>query len=110
MWQCQNRPVAKLPDLPRIYADFNGLITARPYRVLLRATGTREDLERQGLGFEEGLRVLFYDVDATEGRDRDDLLAVGVITRHERWGWIGLIEGELLHKSEWDAADDPPGH
>ena len=102
--------MAKLPDIPRIYADFNGLITACPYRVLLRARGTREDLDRRGLDFEEGLRVLFYDLDATEGRDRDDLLAIGVITRDERWGWIGLIEGELLHESEWEAAVDPPSH
>lgn len=100
--------MAPLPDLPRVYADFNGLITARPYRVLLRAAGTREDLERLGLGFEEGLRVLFYDLDATERRDRDDLLAVGVITRDDQWGWIGLIEGEILNESEWEAAEDAP--
>jgi hypothetical protein len=98
--------MARLPDLPKIYADFNGLITARPYRVLLRASGTREDLERHGLDFEEGLRVLLYDLDATEGRDRDDLLAIGVITRDDQWGWIGLIEGEILNESEWEAAED----
>jgi hypothetical protein len=87
--------------LPRVYADFNGLITFRPYRVLLRARGTREDLQRQGLHFEEGLRVLFYDLDGPEPEVRDDLVAIGVITQDDRWGWIGLIQGEIRRESEW---------
>jgi hypothetical protein len=84
-----------------VYADFNGLITAHPYRVLLRATRTRDELERQGLGFKEGTRVLFYDEDGPEPGVRDDLQAIGVMTQHERWGWVGLIEGEIHSESEW---------
>jgi hypothetical protein len=37
--------MASLPDLPRVYADFNGLVTAQPIRVLLETPGTLEDLE-----------------------------------------------------------------
>jgi len=57
----------------------------------------------RGLGFEEGLRILFYDLDTTEHRDPDNLYAVGVISWDERWGWVGVIEGELLNESEWEA-------
>lgn len=89
------------PQLPKVYADFNGLITADPYRVLLRARGTSEDLERQGLDFEEGLRVLFYDKDGPEPGVRDDLQAVGVVTHDDRWGWVGVIGGEIRSESEW---------
>jgi len=95
--------VAELPDLPRIYADFNGIVTAQPSKVALDTRGTREDLERHGLTFQEGLRVLFYDHDATEQRDPDDLFGVGVISWDEHWGWVGVIEGELLNESEWEA-------
>jgi hypothetical protein len=27
----------------------------------------------------------------------------GVISWDEQWGWIGVIEGELLNESEWEA-------
>jgi hypothetical protein len=27
----------------------------------------------------------------------------GVISGDEQWGWIGVIEGELLNESEWEA-------
>jgi hypothetical protein len=95
------------PDLPKVYADFNGLIKAHPYIVPLRARGTREDLERQGLDFEEGLRVLFYDEDGPEPGVRDDLQAIGVMTHHDRWGWVGLIEGEIRSESEWRSPPAP---
>ena len=74
------------PDLPKAYADFKGLITAHQYPVLLRAPGTCEDLETQGLDFQEGLRVLFHDLDGPEPGVRDNLQAVGVMTRDEGWG------------------------
>jgi hypothetical protein len=95
--------MAPLPGLPRVYVDFNGLVAAQPFRVVLDTRRTRDDLERQGLRFEEGPRVLFYDLDATEHRDPDNLHGVGVISWDERWGWVGVIEGELLNESEWDA-------
>jgi hypothetical protein len=94
--------MATLPDLPRVYADFNGLVTAQPLQVVLNTRGTREDLERQGLSFQEGLRVLFYDLDATEHRDPDNLYGVGVVTWNPHWGWVGVIEGHLLNESEWE--------
>jgi hypothetical protein len=40
-------------------------------------------------------------VEAIRRRERDDLFAVGVITR-DRWDWIGLIEGEIRNESEWE--------
>jgi hypothetical protein len=79
------------------------LITAQPLRVILDRHATREDLERQGLRFEEGLRVLLWDLDATEHRNPDNLYAVGVMARSKVWGWVGVIEGELLNESEWEA-------
>ena len=83
-----------------MYVDLNGLITARPYEVLLRPRRTREDLERQGLDFADGLRVLFYDLDGPDPGVPDDLQAIGVITHDDHWGWTGLIEGEIRTESE----------
>lgn len=104
-----------LRDLPvcplsRICRGSTQISTAwQPCRVVLDTLGTKDDLERHGLTFEEGLHVLFYDPDATEHHDPDDLLGVGVITWDEHWGSVGIIEGELLNESEWDTSSASPG-
>jgi len=97
--------MAPLPDLPKVCVDFNGLVAAEPLRVALDIPLTRKDLDRQGLKFEEGRRVIFYDLDETEAGDPDNLVAVGVMALDDCWGWIGVIDGYLSHESEWRAVD-----
>ena len=90
-----------LPDLPRIYADFNGLVSRDPLLVVLDTPGTFRDLASHGLEPRDGLRVLLYDPDADESGP-NDILCVAVMTRSERWGWVGVLESDhVTWESDW---------
>ena len=95
-------PRAGWPDLPRIYADFNGLVTAYPHRVLLDTPRTREDLERHGLSLRAGLRAIFYDPDANERGERAWIAAVGVVAEDAQYGWVAVLDGDrVTRESDW---------
>jgi hypothetical protein len=93
---------AGLPDLPRIYADFNRLITAYPHRVLLDTPRTLEDLRRNGLSLTEGLRAMFYDPDADERGERDGIATVGVVSDDAQYGLVAVLDGSrVTRESDW---------
>lgn len=86
--------------VPRIYADFHNLDDAN--RLRLTCAGTREDLARQGIELQEGLRLTFYMDDANDSGQPDDLLAEGV-THYDQEGqcWVAAMNWQTLrHDSE----------
>lgn len=42
-------------------------------------------------------------IDGTAERDIDNLFAVGEAAYDEGFGWIAVIEGEILNESGWQA-------
>jgi hypothetical protein len=86
---------------PRVYADFNDLLGS-PRRLWLDTVGARQDLERQGLELQEGLRILLYDHDLDDEGERDDLVVEGIVSLDRATGrWCAFIDpGAIRHASE----------
>jgi len=60
-------------------------------------------LERLGLTLEQadGVAFTFWSDDADSDGNPDDLLADGIVTRHEMLGWIARIDPtSFRHRSE----------
>ena len=66
--------------------------------------GTFWDLEAEGMKPVPGMRLSFYDHDATEKRALDCLLFTGVIGQDENGVWYAVIdEGSFCHESDLPA-------
>jgi len=84
----------------RIYADFHNLDDSN--RLRLTCVGTSEDLARQGIELQEGLRLTFYMDDANDSGKPDDLLAEGV-THYDpaEQCWVAAVDWPTLrHASD----------
>jgi hypothetical protein len=93
---------------PRIYADFNNLDDGN--RLRLTCVGTSEDLARQGIELQEGLRLTFYMDDGDDHGQPDDLLAEGVTHYDEESQcWVATVDWQTLrHDSEEKSRAIPP--
>jgi hypothetical protein len=75
--------------LPPVWVDFNRM---GGYIVLLDLPGTQRDLTRLGITLYEGLVLNMWDQDATDGRERDDLISRGTVEWYaERATWAAQI-------------------
>ena len=93
-------------DLPRIHADFNGLITAYPHRVLLETSATHRSLEALGLELTDGLRAILYDPDENEHGERDDIVCVATVRKDEQLGWVAYLDDDrVMSQSDWAQRD-----
>lgn len=83
-------------DRPRIFADFNDLLSSSQ-RVWLDTAGARDDLDQLGLELVEGLAVTVYDHDLNDEGRRDDLLADAVVARDTATGrWVAIVDRETM--------------
>ena len=62
---------------PRVYIDFNGMISAD--LILLSRTDSKEDSSGEEIVFYEGKKISVYMDDIDENGERDDLIADGVV-------------------------------
>ena len=88
---------------PRIYADFNGIIRFEHEAwVVLDCRGTFDDLKKLELELVEGLEAIFYDGDADDNGNPDDIEADGVVKFDpERFAWVAVINWDKIrHASE----------
>ncbi len=85
---------------PRVYADFQNLDGEN--RLRLTCSGTRRDLERQGIELREGMTLTLYTDDATDEGQPDELLAEGIVHYNEAENcWVAAIDWkEIRHKSD----------
>ena len=86
--------------MEEVFCDFNAAMTEDCF---LLTRGSYDDLERLGLTVEQaaGIRFTFYTGDADEDGNSDDLLADGIVVRHEKFGWVAQIEmSTFRHRSE----------
>jgi hypothetical protein len=77
-----------------VFCDFNGAMTEDCF---LLTKGSYDDLTQLGLTIEQatGIRFTFCSDDA------DDLLAEGIVIRHEEFGWVAQIEvSTFRHRSQ----------
>ncbi len=83
---------------PRVYADFH---SADPNgRLRLNCVGTVQDLSRQRITLEEGLRLTLYSEDLeTEGR---------VQFSTDENIWIAVIDWNAIHEVAFAEPDDMP--
>jgi hypothetical protein len=71
---------------PFVYADFHNLDDDN--RLVLDSAGTKADLQRLGLVWQDGLAVTFYMDDADENGSSDPILVDAVVrfdTGNQRW-------------------------
>ncbi len=69
-----------------IYADF--MKSDDQNRLVLTCFGTHRDLEKQNIVLSEGLELVFYNDDADDDGNPDDLVVSGVVEydkEKERW-------------------------
>jgi hypothetical protein len=86
----------------RIYVDF--MKTDDAGRLLLTCTGTRRDLEAQGIQLTEGLVLPIYSDDLDEHGNRDDLIAEGTArydAKNRRWV-LEVDHGAIRNASDED--------
>lgn len=85
---------------PRVYADFQNLDGAN--RLRLTCSGTRRDLERQGIELREGLVLTFYTHDADDLGQPDELRVEGVVhDNQDEQCWVAEVDwGALRHASD----------
>jgi hypothetical protein len=89
---------------PLVYADFQNLDDEN--RLRLTCSGTRRDLERQGIELREGLILTLYTDDANDEGQPDELRAEGVV--HYDTGakcWVAAIDWQAIRH-----ASDEPGY
>jgi hypothetical protein len=72
----------------RIFADFQN--SSRNGHVSLGCVGTRRDMERLGLEFHEGMRVILDDHDSNE--------ADGTVRWEVGRGWVAEIDWENIRE------------
>jgi hypothetical protein len=85
---------------PRVYADFQNVDDEN--RLRLTCTGTRRDLERQGIELHEGMVLTLYTDDADDEGRPDELLAEGVV-QYDKAGacWVAAIDWQAVrHASD----------
>ena len=70
---------------PRIYADFNKLDGKK--RAILICVGTKQDIERFGINFTEGMQVILYMPDFDSNGQADPLEVDAVVKRDVDNGW-----------------------
>ncbi len=85
---------------PRIYADFMKIDHSG--RLILICIGTRLDLEKFNINLQKGLKLTFWNDDADEFGNRDDLLVDGFVDYdEENKRWVGIIdESTFRHESD----------
>lgn len=69
-----------------IYADFMKMDDEG--RLVLICRGTLEDLERNNIKFQQGMKLTFYNDDEDNDGNRDDLVVEGIVqydNEKERW-------------------------
>jgi hypothetical protein len=90
-------------EKPRIYADFNGNTKSESGEdwLLLDGKGTFDDLHRLGLEFKEGLEAVFYDNDADDKGNLDDIEVEGVVKYDPVHHWVAVIDWDKVrHASD----------
>ena len=87
-------------DTPRVYADFQNLDEAN--RLRFTCAGTRDDLDRQGIRLEEGLRLTFTTDDADNSGQPDELRVEGLVLYNDAEEcWVAMIDWNALrHASD----------
>src|SRR5579871_3260234 len=85
---------------PIIFADFQNLDDLN--RLRLTCSGTRQDLDRQGIQLRDGLVLTVYMDDADDEGRPDELLAEGVVHFNETERcWVAAIDWSAIrHASE----------
>lgn len=91
---------------PRVYADFMKLDDLD--RLILITIGSRNDLLKLGTQLKSGMAVVFYDDDANEDGEPDDLEADGTLLYdHAAGHWVGVYDrSSLRHASDRIARQD----
>ena len=85
-------------NAPRVYADFHSADAKGHLR--LNCVGTLQDLSRQRIVLEEGLRLMLYSEDLeTEGR---------VQFSNEENIWVAAIDWNAIRESAFAEPDDVP--
>ncbi len=80
---------------PKVYADLQNLEDFN--RLRLTCSGTRQDLDRQGIELREGLVLTFYMDDADDEGRPDELRAEGVVRFNEAERcWVADINWSAL--------------
>lgn len=87
-------------ETPRIYADFHKI--DKDGRLILVCIGTRLDLQRYKIEFSEGMELIFYDDDADDHGNPDDLIVRGIVHYdEEQQYWTATIDWQAIkHSSE----------
>ena len=81
---------------PKIYADFHN--ADKQGRLRLNCTGTLEDLKQQHVDLRPGLSLTFYDNDADDAGNLDELLAEGTVAfSDEEQCWVAVIDRTQIH-------------
>jgi hypothetical protein len=90
---------------PRVYADFQNLDDEN--RIRLTCTGTRRDLERQGIELREGMALTLYADDANDRGQSDEMLAAAIVHYDEAEEcWVAAIDWNAIRRaSEKPTAD-----
>jgi hypothetical protein len=86
---------------PLVHLDFNAMFDRN--HVSLGTLGVKWDLDRQGVGLVEGLRLRGYDRDDDDQGKRNNFLCEGVVKR-------GNQRDEHYSKFDWVLAIDSEGH
>jgi hypothetical protein len=100
------QPGDKKPVLPAgisgIATDFNALVSAYPHRVVLDTPDTRDDLDRQGIELQDGMRALFQQPDSNERGEPDPIICLGTVRFEPGTGWIAYLDDHrVMHRSDW---------
>lgn len=92
-------------DRPILYVDFNEYVTEDT--VMLSQSDIKKDINQTDITLTEGLRVLVYMNDLNEENQRDDLFALGIVTKngtelYPHVKWLVKLEGnEVRHVGEF---------
>lgn len=89
-----------MPDIPKIYADFHKV--DENGRLILICIGTKSDIEKYGVEFQDGMVITFYCDDADDDGNPDDLLADGIVSYDvEKYYWTATIDWNTVrHTSD----------
>jgi hypothetical protein len=86
----------------RVYADFQNLDDAN--RLRLTCSGTRRDLERQGIRLREGLLLTFYTDDADDLGQPDELRGGGIVYyNQDEECWVAAVDWDAVRHASDEA-------
>jgi hypothetical protein len=80
--------------IPRVYVDFNEMVTKS--EVLLSKTDTIVNSDSELIQLSEGMHMAVYSDDYDEHDQRDDLIAEGTVKRNTHGGWTSAARWVLL--------------